>query len=89
MPTVIVNLKNRPDGSVVEVPYLGAFKNGETTEVTQERWDRFVKYQPGAAHYAESGELKLVTEKAEPRQTPTSPFPEPKEEDVDNEEPKE
>lgn len=35
--TVKVNLPNRPQGSMIEVVGLGAFTNGETTELTDDQ----------------------------------------------------
>jgi hypothetical protein len=54
MPTVKVNLPNRPKGDKVEVPLLGVFENGTTTEVTQERWDYFTKHEAGKQYEGRS-----------------------------------
>lgn len=63
MPSVKVALDNLPDGATVEVPYLGYFKNGTTTEVDQNKWDRFVNHSPVGANFAEEDTLELTTEK--------------------------
>lgn len=34
---VTINDLARPAGTVLEIPYLGAFRNGETTEVTDQQ----------------------------------------------------
>ena len=41
MPKVTVDYQARPKGSEMYVPGLGVFKNGETTEVNELRWDRW------------------------------------------------
>jgi hypothetical protein len=68
MPSVTVNLPNRPVGSKVEIPYLGEFENSSTTEVNQEKWERFCKYQPGASEYLESGHLTVAPKIAKPQE---------------------
>lgn len=63
MPTVTINLENIPQGEMVEIPYLGYFENGVTTEVEQARWDRYVEYSGAAARFSEdSDSLEISTE---------------------------
>jgi len=61
MPNVEVNLPNIPEGADVSVPYLGKFKNGETSEVSDLRWGRYLRNQPGAKE-VEDGVLRLTRE---------------------------
>jgi len=61
MPSVEVNLPNIPQGKTVTIPYLGKFKNGETTEVEQRHLDKYARNYPGAAE-PEDGVLKLTRE---------------------------
>jgi hypothetical protein len=63
MPTVKVNYDNLAEGAEVEVPYLGLFKNGSSTEVDQRKWDRFVNNWPGARDL-EGDTLEVGTESA-------------------------
>lgn len=44
--TVKVQYDNLPADAEVEVPYLGIFKNGESREVDDAEWDRFVTAYP-------------------------------------------
>lgn len=41
MAKVSVNYDNLPKGKVVEITGLGQFKNGETSDVDDRRWERF------------------------------------------------
>jgi hypothetical protein len=61
MPSVEVNLPNIPQGKTVSIPYLGKFTNGETAEVDQEVFDRYLRNHPGAAD-PEDGALHLTPE---------------------------
>jgi len=61
MGTVEVNLPNVPQGANVSVPYLGRFKNGETTEVSERNWGRWLRNHPGARE-PEDGVLRLTRE---------------------------
>jgi hypothetical protein len=63
MPTVRVNYDNLKEGAKVEIPYLGVFENGSTTEVDQRKWDRFVANWPSAGSL-EGDTLELGTESA-------------------------
>lgn len=45
---VTVKAVGSREGANVSVPYLGKFKNGESTEVPQDRWERFLNHSPGA-----------------------------------------
>lgn len=62
MPSVRVNLGSRPKDTVVEIPILGAFKNGTTTEVDASRWRRFQEAR-GEGNYPEDGNLVIDTVK--------------------------
>lgn len=44
MATVTINQDNYPEGHELEVPYLGLFPNGQTSEVDDDAWDRFVAH---------------------------------------------
>lgn len=46
MGTVTVRLDGRPNGALVEVPDLGLFPNGETTDVEEGRWQRYQLLHP-------------------------------------------
>lgn len=64
MPTVKIGLENLAEDAVVEVPYLGYFKNNTTSEVDQDKWDRFVNYNPVGATFAEGEDtFELTTQK--------------------------
>jgi hypothetical protein len=47
MGTVTVKLSNRPEGAKVEIPYLGLFDNGSTTEVDDKKLARYHKAYGG------------------------------------------
>ena len=61
MATVEVNLPNVPQGANVSIPYLGRFKNGETTEVSERNWGRWLRNHPGARE-PQDGVLRLTRE---------------------------
>jgi len=61
MATVEVNLPNVPQGANVSIPYLGRFRNGETTEVSDRNWGRWLRNHPGARE-PEDGVLRLTRE---------------------------
>lgn len=65
MPQVKVAFDNIPEGQEVEVPYLGLFENGSTTEVDQDQWDRFVANAPGGERYEDQDTLEVGTEAAQ------------------------
>lgn len=60
---VKVDLDNLPKGALVEVPNLGAFENGSTTEVSDARWERFVTHDPVGQHYADEDMYEVSTAK--------------------------
>jgi len=64
MATVEVKYDNLPQDAKVEVPYLGVFKNGSTTEVDERKWNRYLNNFPGAEQHRESGKLTLTTAEA-------------------------
>jgi hypothetical protein len=66
-----INLPNVPAGAKVEVPYLGSFKNGEPAEVSERKWKRFLKFQPGAK--ALEGSEGLVVEGPGTEDAPAEP----------------
>jgi hypothetical protein len=57
MAKVTVKTAGRPKGAPVEVVGLGLFKNGETAEVDDARWNRFKKAHPDV----EGDELTIDT----------------------------
>jgi len=61
MASVEVNLPNVPQGANVSIPYLGRFKNGETTEVSERNWGRWLRNHPGARE-PQGGVLRLTRE---------------------------
>ena len=61
MASVTVNLYTQPEGEEIEVPGLGVFPNGSTTEVTDEQvqtWE--------AINHANWEDIVIVTEEAPP-----------------------
>lgn len=61
MPSVLVKLDNLKKGSLVTLPGLGAFKNGETADVDQSKFDGFVA-RPNAGHMVVDDKI-VVTNK--------------------------
>lgn len=61
MAEVTVNLNNRPADSEIEVPILGLFKNGTTTQIDEGRWERYKNYR-GEGNYPEDGKIVFSTE---------------------------
>lgn len=64
MASVEIKYDNLPKGAKVEVPYLGVFENGSTTEVDDSKWNRYLNNFPGAEQYRETGKLVLGTAEA-------------------------
>lgn len=61
MATVEINYDNVAKGTKLEVPYLGVFENGSTSEVDDVKWERFLRNHPNAEALREAGGLTLTT----------------------------
>lgn len=61
MATVEIDYDNMPKDADLEVPYLGVFKNGSTSEVEDAKWERFLRNHPNPEPLREAGKLVLTT----------------------------
>jgi len=61
MPSVLVKLDNLKAGSLVTLPGLGGFKNGETTDIPQSKFDSFAA-RPNVGHMIANDKI-VVTNK--------------------------
>lgn len=69
MPSVKVDLDNLPKGTLVEVPYLGGFENGTTTEVDEDRWNTFRTLSPNGQALPEGTDTYEVSTAAQKEAT--------------------
>lgn len=72
MPTVSVNYQNFRKGKTVTIPGLGAFSNGEVTDVDQARIDRFLRSHPHAEQNMKGNNLVFGFPVAPTTSTPSA-----------------
>lgn len=72
MPSVSVNLPNRPKGEVITIPGLGGFPNGKVSDVDDAKFERFSKLNN------HEGDTLVLGESLKPKPKPkTDPEPDP------------